>query len=83
MKKELFVRMCEFQFPIMNRIMEITDCKTYERAPGYIGEMLNGIFIHHMLTVENVTIGQNTYPLQTALSNGLLNNDRIDFFTVY
>lgn len=53
MKKELFVRMCEFQFPIMNRIMEITDCKTYERAPGYIGEMLNGIFIHHMLTVEN------------------------------
>lgn len=53
MKKELFVRMCEFQFPIMNRIMEITDCKTYERAPGYIGEILNGIFIHHMLTVEN------------------------------
>ena len=53
MKKELFVRMCEFQFPIMNRIMEITDCKTYERAPGYIGEMLNGIFIHYMLTVEN------------------------------
>lgn len=45
--------MCEFQFPIMNRIMEITDCKTYERAPGYIGEMLNGIFIHYMLTVEN------------------------------
>ena len=53
MKKELFVRMCEFQFPIMKRITEITDCKTYERAPGYIGEILNGIFIHHMLTVEN------------------------------
>ncbi len=53
MKKELFVRMCEFQFPIMKRIAEITDCETYQRAPGYIGEMLNGIFIHYMLTVEN------------------------------
>ena len=53
MKKELFVRMCEFQFPIMKRIAEITDCEAYQRAPGYIGEMLNGIFIHYMLTVEN------------------------------
>lgn len=55
MKKELFVRMCEFQFPIMEKIAEITDRVTYKRAPGYIGEMLNGIFINHMITVEKRT----------------------------
>lgn len=50
MKKELFDRMCSFQFPILERIAQV-DMTDYnddmKRAPGYVGEMLYGIFVYH------------------------------------
>lgn len=56
MKKELFYRMCEFQFPIMEVISRRIDTTNYtqtmQRTPAFIGEMLYGIFIYHVSTRE-------------------------------
>ena len=60
MKKELFFRMCEFQFAIMNKIEELVDTTEYtqtmKRTPGFVGEMLYGIFIYHVTKNENVSV---------------------------
>lgn len=60
MKKELFFRMCEFQFTIMEKIDEMLDTTEYtqtmKRTPGFIGEMLYGIFVYHVSTRENVSV---------------------------
>ena len=52
MKKSLFDRLCRFQFPILFALQEKLDTNHYVRTPGYIGEMLYGIFIYHLLTYE-------------------------------
>lgn len=58
MKKELFNRLCEFQFPILFELERQLDTygytRTMGRTVGYIGEMLYGIFIYHILKNENV-----------------------------
>ncbi len=50
MRRELFDKLCSFQFPILARIAEV-DMNGYtddmKRAPGYVGEMLYGIFVYH------------------------------------
>lgn len=60
MKKGLFNRMCEFQFPIMFEIEKRLDTTGYTqtmmRTPAYIGEMLYGIFIYHVTKKENYSI---------------------------
>lgn len=60
MKKELFYRMCEFQFTIMEKIDEFVDTtgytQTMKRTPAFIGEMLYGIFIYHVTTRENISV---------------------------
>lgn len=60
MKKELFSRMCEFQFAVMDEIAERIDTtgytQTMKRSPAFIGEMLYGIFIYHLTTRENVRV---------------------------
>lgn len=60
MKKELFFRMCEFQFAIMEIIEDRIDTtgytQTMKRTPAFIGEMLYGIFIYHVTTRENVSV---------------------------
>lgn len=60
MKKELFYRMCEFQFTVMDKIGELIDTtgytQTMKRTPGFIGEMLYGIFIYHVTTMENASV---------------------------
>lgn len=62
MKKELFFRMCDFEFKIMMELSRQlkTDGSpdTMQRAVGYVGEMLNGIFIHHILTEEHCSAKQ-------------------------
>jgi hypothetical protein len=58
MKRSLFNEMCEFQFPIMKQFEEdcnAKDCLLPERTVGYLGEALNGIFIHYLLTVKNIS----------------------------
>lgn len=56
MRKELFDRLCRFQFPIMFELERRLDMSGYDagmkRTPGYIGEMLYGIFLHHVITRE-------------------------------
>lgn len=56
LKKELFDRLCEFQFPIMFEVERRLDTTGYTqtmlRTPAFIGEMLYGIFIYHVTTYE-------------------------------
>lgn len=74
MKRELFLRMCEFQFAVMDEIAQHIDTtgytQTMKRSPAFIGEMLYGIFIYHLTTRENVRIKE----LQLAF---FANTDRI------
>jgi len=56
MKRELFDRLCRFQFPIMFEIERQMDTTGYTqtmlRTPAFIGEMLYGIFVYHVTTYE-------------------------------
>lgn len=56
MKKPLFDRLCRFQFSIMFEMERRLDMTGYsdgmKRTPAYIGEMLYGIFLHHVITYE-------------------------------
>ena len=56
LKKELFERLCRFQFPIMEEMERRIDTtgytQTMKRTPAFIGEMLYGIFIYHITTYE-------------------------------
>ena len=57
LKKELFLRLCELQFPIMFEVKRRLDTTGYTqtmlRTPAFIGEMLYGIFIYHAMTYEH------------------------------
>ena len=56
MRWELFDRLCRLQFSIMEaferELAETGNSKKYVRAPAYIGEMLFGIFVHHVTKHE-------------------------------
>lgn len=56
MKRELFDRLCRFQFPIMEALERELDTTDYtaemRRTPAYVGEMLFGIFLHQVLNHE-------------------------------
>lgn len=56
MKRELFDRMCRFQFPIMFEVERRLDTTGYTqtmlRTPAFFGEMLYGIFVYHITTHE-------------------------------
>lgn len=56
LKKELFFRLCEFQFPIMFAVEQRLDTtgynQTMSRTPAFLGEILYGIFIYHITTKE-------------------------------
>lgn len=52
MRREIFERLCAFQFPIMEELTKelnkVEACKRFIRAPAYAGEMLFGIFLYHV-----------------------------------
>lgn len=60
MKKALFNRLCEFQFPIMfeieKRVNTTGYTQTMKRTPAFIGEMLYGIFTYHVINYENIRV---------------------------
>lgn len=62
MKRELFHRLCEFQFPIMfeaERCLDTTGyTQTMLRTPAFLGEMLYGIFVYHITTKETWRVGE-------------------------
>lgn len=58
MKKEFFYRLCEFQYPVLFSLEPQIIAENYtgmmKRLPGYLGEMMYGIFIYHLIHKENV-----------------------------
>ena len=60
MRKDLFFKMCEFQFDIMFEIEKALDTtgysETMKRTPAFIGEILYGIFIYHITKQEKYRI---------------------------
>lgn len=58
MRKEFFFRLCEFQYPILFELESQILSENYggmmERLPGYLGEIMYGIFIYHLIHKENV-----------------------------
>lgn len=51
-KRELFDRMCQFQFPILFELEQHPSGRL-QRVPGYVGEILFGIFLYHIIHFEN------------------------------
>lgn len=53
LKKDLFFQLCEFQFPILFRLLDQIDLLKYsdnrKRSVAYIGEILFGIFSYHIM----------------------------------
>lgn len=91
MKRELFDKMCRFQFPIIQRISDMLGELSYEererqiRLPGYVGEMLNGIFIYHLEVQHIYRIKECNivfFHCTGRLSSGGLAKQRIQFFFV-
>ncbi|MBD5160644.1 MAG: DUF4422 domain-containing protein [Oscillibacter sp.] len=62
LKRDLFFRLCEFQFPIMFEVERRLDTtgytQTMRRTPAFLGEMLYGIFIYHITTREQWRVKQ-------------------------
>ena len=57
MNRELFGRLCELQFPILNALeKEGYGEGEFSRSPAYIGEMLFGIFCYHAEVYEKKKI---------------------------
>ncbi|MFA5323666.1 MAG: DUF4422 domain-containing protein [Smithella sp.] len=52
LRRDLFSRLCEFQFDILFELEKKLDIRGYEndmkRMPSYMGEIMYGIFIHHL-----------------------------------
>lgn len=78
MKKELFCRLCEFQFPIIFAMQEWLNTRPYcdelPRLPAYIGEMLYGIFTYHIMTSEKWKVKESQLVLfyHTEIISGKL-----------
>ena len=57
LKKELFERLCRFQFPILFELERRIDTRGYDdtmrRTPAFFGEMLYGIFLYHISVREH------------------------------
>lgn len=62
MRRTLFERLCEFQFSIMEAVIQELDSSNYtaemQRTPAYIGEMLFGIFVYHVRTKEHWRVAE-------------------------
>lgn len=60
MRQELFDRLCRLQFPILFEVERRLDTSGYTetllRTPGFLGEMLYGIFLYHISSREHWNI---------------------------
>jgi hypothetical protein len=52
LRRDLFYKLCDFQFAILFELEKRLDMKRYKnnikRTPSYMGEIMYGIFIHHL-----------------------------------
>lgn len=86
MRRELFFRLCEFQFPILFELEHWLEDKSfyedYPRIPGYVGEMLYGIFTYHITTYEKWRVKEQQLLLfQNTEKSGI--GKRIKFYVCY
>lgn len=62
MRQPLFDRLCRFQFPIMDEVEAELNAETcnaeMKRTPAYVGEMLFGIFLHHVTAREDWRVSE-------------------------
>lgn len=62
MRRPLFERLCKLQFSIMEVLEKELDTAGYTsgmmRTPAYVGEMLYGIFLYHVITCEQWNVGE-------------------------
>lgn len=62
LRQDLFIRLCEFEFPILFALDEELNTSSYsgnmQRTPGYVGEILYGIFMQQLLMHENWRVNQ-------------------------
>lgn len=78
MKKDLFNRLCNFQFPILFELEKMIDPTGYTdimmRTPGYMGEILYGIFMYQISELENWKIKETqlVFFSTTEPVNGIL-----------
>ena len=60
MRRDLFCKLCEFQFPILFAVEKWLKTRHYRedfpRIPGYVGEILFGIFVYQMTVLECVRV---------------------------
>ena len=75
LRKDLFDRLCRFQFPILFEMEKYQqECGTLSRVPGYIGEILYGIFMYQITKLEKwrikelqLVLFRDTVPVRNAL----------------
>lgn len=81
MRRELFSRLCGLQFPVMEAIereLPTDVSKKYPRTVAYVGEMLFGVFIYHVMTKEHWRVSSRQLVLfeETEPSAGALERFR-------
>lgn len=82
MRKELFNSMCEFEFGVLLEFEKRRDLSLYggnrKRTPGYLGEILYGIYMLYLKKQENVNIKETQIILfsdtKKNVEKNLLNN---------
>lgn len=75
LRKDLFDRLCRFQFPILFEMEKYQqECGILSRVPGYIGEILYGIFMYQITKLEKwrikelqLVLFRDTVPVRNAL----------------
>ena len=77
MRKDLFFRMCEFQFSVlfdMKKSLELEKYpESYERTLGYMGEIMYGIYIYYLQQTHKYKIREEqlVYFEQTVLPSSI------------
>ena len=62
LRRELFHEMCSFQFGVLFELVKRIDMSQYEgtmiRTPGFVGEILYGVYIHWLTQQKQIRISE-------------------------
>ncbi len=79
LRRDLFVRLCEMQFPILFEVEKRINTTGYtdlmKRTPAFLGEMLYGVFVHNIIHSGKYRVRERqlTYFEETAKECGSCN----------
>ncbi len=83
LRKDLFFEMCRFQFNILDEIEKRYDVSAldekFQRTPGYVGEILYGIYIYHLQKQNKYRIAE----LQLVFFDSTLKESKFKTFKRY